>query len=128
MLTQQGHLREAEKLQRETVATRRRVFGEQNMDTLRSMSNLVWTVDREGNYAGAENLERAVLDGQQRVFKPDNVDTAKTTNNLAATLGHEGHYAEAEKIKRDAQSPAPCSGTGTPGYFPVYEQSREYAA
>jgi serine/threonine protein kinase len=101
MLTQQGHLREAEKLQRETVATRRRVFGEQNMDTLRSMSNLAWTVDREGNYAEAEKLGRAVLDGQRRVFKPDNVDTAKTMNNLAATLGHEGHYAEAEKMKRD---------------------------
>jgi serine/threonine protein kinase len=100
ILNQQGHAREAEKLQRETVDTRRRVFGSQNMDTLRSISNLAWTLDREGNYAEAEKLEREVLDGQRRVFKTDNADTAKTMNNLAATLGHEGHYAEAEKMKR----------------------------
>ncbi len=99
-LNQEGHVREAEKLQRETVDTRRRVFGVENLDTLRSMSNLAWSLDREGNYAEAEKLEREVLDGERGIFKTDNADTAIVLNNLAATLGHEGRYTEAERLKR----------------------------
>jgi hypothetical protein len=38
IINQEGHAPEAEKLQRATADTRRRVFGLQNLDTLKSMS------------------------------------------------------------------------------------------
>lgn len=68
VLLKEGHAKEAEKLQRETLATQTRVLGPQNPDTLLSQSDLVRTLNKKGRYTEAEKLGRQTLESQRRVL------------------------------------------------------------
>ena len=80
---------------------RRRLLGPENLETLRSMDDLGWTLNQEGHAPEAEKLQRETSDTRRRVFGVQNPDTLKSMSNLAWTLDREGHYAEAEKFERE---------------------------
>ena len=76
----------------------RRVLGEKDPKTLRTMSRL-GTLDKlQGKYAQAEQLLSQTLGIQRHVLGPDHADTLYTANNLANTYQNEGKYAQAEAL------------------------------
>ncbi len=79
----------------------RHALGPKNPQTLSSVGDLAWTLQKEGRYAEAEKSEREVLDVQRRVLGPEDPNTLTTIDNLAWTIQQEGRYPEAEKFERD---------------------------
>ena len=76
----------------------RRVLGEKDPKTLRTMSRL-GTLDKlQGKYAKAEQLLSQTLGIQRSVLGPEHADTLYTANNLANTYHNEGKYAQAEAL------------------------------
>ena len=76
----------------------RRVLGEKDPKTLRTMSRL-GTLDKlQGKHAQAEQLLSQTLEIQRHVLGPDHGDTLYTANNLANTYQNEGKYAQAEAL------------------------------
>ena len=102
VLQHSGHYAEAEKLQRETLESERRVFGPDDPETLALDQHLAWTLLSEGHYAEAEKLQRETLDTQRRILGLENSETLLSMNSLAVTLLRQGRYAEAEKLYRQA--------------------------
>jgi tetratricopeptide (TPR) repeat protein len=95
LLTAEGQLPEAEKLNREAFNISRRVLGPENPDTLRAMHNLADTLSKLGNWSEAEKLWRQTLIIRRRVLGPDHPDTALSTYNLACVILHQGNRTEA---------------------------------
>jgi eukaryotic-like serine/threonine-protein kinase len=91
----------AEALLRQVLEIRRRFLGASHPQTLSTMNDLGWTLNREGHYPEAEKLQRETLDLRRSVLGPEHPDTLKSMTNLAATLSMEGHYPEAEKLQRE---------------------------
>ena len=77
---------------------RRRVLGENDLDTLTSMDQLAKVLERQGKLAKAEPLYIKVLDTRRRLLGAEHPDTLKTIYSLGATYGGEGKYALAEGI------------------------------
>ena len=67
----------AEKVLRETLDMKRRVFGPEHPITLEDMTSSGGVVLQEGRYTEAENLEREARDIQRRVLGPEHFDTAR---------------------------------------------------
>ena len=97
-LSEQGKHGEAEQLNRELLAVRRRVLGVEHPCTLAAANNLASTIWRQGRWAEAEQLEREVLAVQTRVLGTEHPDTLMSAGNLAASLSDRGKWAEAEKL------------------------------
>src|SRR5580704_5968920 len=76
----------------------RRVLGEKDPKTLRTMSRLGALDKLQGKYAQAEQLLSQTLGIQRHVLGPDHADTLYTANNLASTYQKEGKYAQAEAL------------------------------
>ncbi|MGB9073940.1 MAG: serine/threonine-protein kinase [Terriglobales bacterium] len=91
----------AQALLTQAVDIRRHLLGASHPQTLSSMDDLGWTLNREGHYPEAEKLQRETLDLRRRVLGPEHPDTLRSMTNLAGTLSLEGHYAEAEKLQRE---------------------------
>ena len=112
VLVSQGHIVDAQKLERETLELRRRVLGPEHPDTLQSMKTVARLIEREGRdmpngpeadarFQEAEKLERETLEIARRVLGPEDVSTLGLMNNLGSTLDYEGRYAEAERLQRE---------------------------
>ncbi len=69
VLEEQKHYEEAEKLQRETLATRTRVLGADHPDTLAVKLNLANTLEASERNSDAETIYRETLVAQQRVLR-----------------------------------------------------------
>jgi len=83
------------------VETRRDLFGLDNPQTLSSIEQLGWNLDKEGRYSEAENLQREALDAQRRVLGPKHPNTLEAMSNLAWSFKEESRYAEAERLQRE---------------------------
>ena len=101
VLFQQGHLAEAENLQREVLDAQRRVLGPEDSDTLRTMAQLANTLSEEGRLAEAEKMGREVLEKRKRVLGPEASETLASRINLSNYLSYEGKLDEAEKLDRE---------------------------
>jgi tetratricopeptide (TPR) repeat protein len=93
----EGHLEEAEKLQRETLEKERRVLGPENRHTIISMDTLAAILGEEGRLAESERLEAQAIDLERRVFGPDELGVLMSMGNLADTLYLMGKYSEAKQ-------------------------------
>jgi len=91
----------AQTLLAHAVDIRRGLLGASNPQTLSSMDDLGWTLNREGHYVDAEKLQRDTLEVRRRVLGPENPATLRTMNNLSSTLTQEGRYTDAEKLGRE---------------------------
>ena len=97
-----GTIDGAEPLYRETLDLRSQVLGTKHRDTLTSMNNLAFVLDKLRRYGEAEPLYRETLDVRREVLGTKNPDTLTSTNNLAFVLDEQGRYGEAEPLYREA--------------------------
>jgi tetratricopeptide (TPR) repeat protein len=96
-----GLYSKAESLFRGAVEIRRRVLGNDNPDTLKSMFFLTEVLTSEDRFPEAEELDRETLDARRRVLGPESRDTLFCMNWLAWILTNEGQYAQAEKLNSE---------------------------
>jgi hypothetical protein len=80
----QGDLQGARDLREQTLATRRRVLGNDHPDTLLSMHGLAAIHQDLGDQQGARQLFEQTLAGYRRVLGNDHPNTLSTMSNLAA--------------------------------------------
>jgi eukaryotic-like serine/threonine-protein kinase len=76
----------------------RRVLGEYNPKTLKTMSRLGRTAQVQGKYPEAEVLLSQALAFQRRVLGPEHRDTLSSMNYLANVYADEGKYPPAQAL------------------------------
>ena len=96
-----GHITDAEKLDREILDIRRSVLGPEHPDTLKTTASLAFDLSAERRLPEAEKLDRETLDISRRVLGPEHPDTLKLMNDLARVLSAERRLPEAEKLDRE---------------------------
>jgi eukaryotic-like serine/threonine-protein kinase len=102
-LLQQGHVAEAEALERKLMAMQRRVLGDDHPDTLATISELAFTLcEAKTNCDEGVRLNREVLEKQKRILGPEHRYTLVTMDNLALNLAEDGHLAEAETLQQES--------------------------
>jgi tetratricopeptide (TPR) repeat protein len=94
-------VREAEKLQRETIAANVHAIGPEHPLTLTSQASLVEILNREGRFPEAEKLAREIFKIQLRILGLQHSDTLKALQQLGSAMAHDHRYAEASKLFRD---------------------------
>ena len=99
-LSHQGKRADAEEMQREVLAMRKRVLGAQHPDTLTAASNLAISLSHQGKRAEAEEMQREVLAVWRRVLGAQHPDTLTAASNLAISLSRQKH-AEAEEMQHE---------------------------
>lgn len=98
-LSEEGHLAEAERMQREVLEKQKRLLGPEAHYTLASMDNLASILVDEGRLAEAEKLEEQTLEIQRRVFGED-LTTIHYMMNEANIKSAMGANDQAEKLFR----------------------------
>jgi eukaryotic-like serine/threonine-protein kinase len=98
-LFQQGHLVEAETLQRRVLDARRRRLGPDHLATLGSLGSLAVILEEEGKHEEAEKLAREETEKKTRMLGPEALPTLIAMDNLASLLARNGKVAEAEKLE-----------------------------
>ena len=93
-----GLLTEAGRHYGRAVDLRRRVLGDEHLDTLTGDNNLGQLYREQGKYAEAEQVLTRTTTIRQRVLGEDHPDTLITMANLGLVLHEQGKYAEAEPI------------------------------
>ena len=78
----------------------RRIFGEKNPKTLKTMSHLGHAIYLLGKYPGAESLLTQVVEVQRRVLGPEHPDTLYSANILGVVYFYESKYPQAETLDR----------------------------
>jgi tetratricopeptide (TPR) repeat protein len=93
-----GLYSEAEQQEESSLATRRRIVGETDPATLKSIDHLGILYRLEGKYAKAEPLRKELLDARERSLGDLNTDTIDAMNNLALLYVYEGKLTLAEPL------------------------------
>ncbi len=101
LLCYEGNSTEAERIEREVLATQTRVHGAKHPDTVTTLNNLASTLSEQGKHKAAEKIQREVLAVRGRVFGAEHPDTLSAQNNLARFLCRQGKLARAEKMQRE---------------------------
>jgi serine/threonine protein kinase/tetratricopeptide (TPR) repeat protein len=89
-------------LQKSALATRRRVLGDDNPNTLLSMYAMSALLERQGKPAEAEPYDREALTRMRRVLGEDNPDTLLALFQMGVILYDDGRLSEAETYNREA--------------------------
>lgn len=89
-----------EELER-TLATRRRILGPENPETLRSMAALGAVYVRRQQYPAALKLLQETTETQLRVLGATHPDYLSARQDLGFVLGAQGQLADAERIVRE---------------------------
>lgn len=95
-------LDEAERLGREALAMRRRLFGEHHPDIGVSFNNLAVLMHMKGDLEAAEELHRRSVALHRRLFGGEHPAVALVTYNLARLVHYNGELDEAEALYREA--------------------------
>jgi eukaryotic-like serine/threonine-protein kinase len=95
-----GLYREAEPILQQSLATRKRLLGEEDLDTLASMDGLAFLYQQEGRAAESEKLYARSLELRLRLQGEQDSGTLKTMSGLAWVYRKQARYAEAEKLYR----------------------------
>ena len=96
-----GLLPQAEALLARTLETRRRVLGENHLDTLESLSELALVYREQGRFEEAEPLFLEAYEGRQRVLGVDHPETLRAAHDMASEHWDRGRYDEAEPLFLD---------------------------
>jgi tetratricopeptide (TPR) repeat protein len=96
----------AHDLSRRALDARASLLGAKDPNTLESMTQLGWILDREGHDAEAEKLERQALAEARRALGAEAPLTLESMDHLAVIEEDEGHYKEAESLARQAMESA----------------------
>jgi eukaryotic-like serine/threonine-protein kinase len=95
-----GLYHQAQPFLEKALATRRRLFGPDGRDTLRSIDQMARDLERQGHYPEAEALARESIATRQRVLGPEARETLASIQELSAISLSEGKYGETEKLDR----------------------------
>ena len=95
-----GLYHQAQPFLEKALATRRRLFGPDSRDTLRSIDQMARDLERQGHYPEAEALARQAIATRQRVLGPEARETLASIQELSAISLSEGKYGETEKLDR----------------------------
>jgi eukaryotic-like serine/threonine-protein kinase len=91
----------AQPLLERAVETRRRILGEESLDSLISMTHLAALYEAQGRFADAEKLEQAVVERARRVLGPLHPTTLTAMKVLGVLYARQGRFPEAEKLTRE---------------------------
>ncbi|KAK1580742.1 uncharacterized protein LY79DRAFT_560793 [Colletotrichum navitas] len=94
-----GHWKETEKRLVQTLELRRRILGEENLDTIMTINNLAITYQEQGRLEEAESLQGSILEICMRAFGEAHYNTLTTMNNIAITHRQQGRWEEAERLQ-----------------------------
>ncbi len=94
--------RQAEEMQRASLAIRRKRFGAESPQAAASLNELGLTLLTSGKPSEAEQVNREALDIRLRRFGNENADVAISQNNLAHVYTQMGRLTEAEALAREA--------------------------
>jgi tetratricopeptide (TPR) repeat protein len=97
-----GMYPQAESLLRRALASRKKLLGDKNEDTLKSMYSLATLLREQSRTAEAEKLARQTLDLRRSTLGPEARATVESMSQLSLILNEEGHYPEAEQVEREA--------------------------
>ncbi|KAF0249275.1 MAG: hypothetical protein FD167_1325 [bacterium] len=95
---EKGDYSKAEPIFIQALDIRKKIFGDNNLDTAQSISNLAELYHEKGDYSKAEPLLIQALDIYRKILGDNNPDTASSINNLAALYGDKGDYSKAEPL------------------------------
>ncbi|MEY4567490.1 MAG: hypothetical protein RLY14_2460 [Planctomycetota bacterium] len=90
-----GKLKEAEKLNEETLQILKKALGPTHRDTLTAMNNLAATYYSAGDLERAMSLYEETLQLRKEHLEPDHADTLATVSNLAAAYYKMGQVEKA---------------------------------
>jgi len=100
VLIDEGLYREAERVLRAVVETRKQTFGGDDPDTLRSRNRLAYALYRQGKYNDAIADFRQIVTSEEKTFGPTDSETLLSRNGLAIALDNGGKSSEAEAEHR----------------------------
>ena len=80
------------------METRKRVLGEEHLDTIRSISHLSYTYRQQGRWAEAETLQVKLMETRKRVLGRDHPSTLSIMASLAETFQHQDRRKEAVEL------------------------------
>ena len=89
-------------LQQSALATRRRMLGEKNSDTLASISKMGELLHYQGKPAEAEPYYHEALEKRRRVLGEEHPDTLESIGNMGELLQDQGKLAQAAPYYRVA--------------------------
>ena len=101
-LYQQGKYNEAIPLAEKALITRKKVLGENHIDTAESLDNLARFYESQGRYSEAEPLYKQVLAIAKTQLGDNHLNTGAILNNLAGLYESQGRYNEAEPLYKQA--------------------------
>jgi tetratricopeptide (TPR) repeat protein len=96
-----SRLDEAEKIYRGSMELKERLLGEEDPETLVSMSRLAGWLSGQCKRIEAEMLYRRLLRLREKVLGTDDEATLESKNSLAQVLSELGKYLDAEKILQE---------------------------
>ena len=102
VVRQLGDYEEAERLTRESLNLKRKIFGEEHADVAQALNSLAIVLKDRGKEWEAERTYREALAMKRKVFGERHEEVASTLNNLAALLKSSARYAEAEPLYLEA--------------------------
>ena len=77
-----------------------KVLGPEHLDTLRSISNLAWVLERQGKYEAAEEMNLRALEIQEKALGPEHPDTLASVSNLAWVRMRQGKFKAAVEMNQ----------------------------
>ena len=75
------------------------MLGKENPDTLTSLRNLAWALDKQCKYAESETFYRRAMEGRERMLGKENPTTLPSLDSLALALDRQHKSAKAKTVK-----------------------------
>ena len=98
LYTNQGRLKEAEKLGIESTQINEKVWGAQHPQTLIDKTGLASTYRNQGRLKEAEELELEVIATSEKVLGMEHEVTMVSLGNLLSTYFYQGRWTDAEEL------------------------------
>ena len=98
VLWENGDFNNAEQLEVQVIKMRKKLLGEDHLDTLISMANVANTYLNQGRWTEAEQLDFKVMEMRKRLLGAEHLDTLMSMGNLASTYRKQGRWNEAENL------------------------------
>ncbi|KAM0146777.1 hypothetical protein ACHAQE_010588 [Botrytis cinerea] len=94
-----GNSEDAEKLSVKAMKVRKRIFGREHDETLRSMEIVGFVYSFRGQWDAAEELEVQVMETCKKKLGVDHPNTLTSMSNLALTYSNQGRWDAAEELQ-----------------------------
>jgi eukaryotic-like serine/threonine-protein kinase len=116
---QQKHWPQAEVYFRQALAIRRKVDGDDSIETASALGTLAGVIEDQGDSAGAEAMVRQSLALERKFLPPNSLDIVRSLYSLAGILIGEHRPDEAEPLLKEAVSANSLSSVNSSGAIRV---------